>query len=522
MRNLKNGSIWMVVLLATAAMVWWTGCDPVDQDSDVTVEEVWPDPDPIPDDPQPDDPQPDDPQPDDPLPDDPKPEDPVDAAGVFTNAVMSADGRFLFMQAPVEGAGICLAVVDLDQWSVDYPEGLCNLRWMAAAPAGTSAYLLVAEGNRLLVLRPEMGQIQAEYIVDDTYGTIHVAADGSALALSNVPVTNWSESQYEWNTYDMDLRHLAVISLETMAVHEQTFPYALRSVEFSPVDRSVLAVMSWWKADGLPEAQVHFMNPESGVVEDFLAFPNCADDLAIQPGGEKAILSPQQCFVHPISLTPDDPEPDEWTDPEEDWEMWDEWDEADPASFIDLKNREFIGNLPGFGPVQFSPEGDVAVAFSRQETLMKQWNIFQQELVGLILIRVSDLYWEVVEYGADEPDFFFPGQSMDLFLHDRQDGQDRLVRMDLESHEFTVLDGPPADFQQTALTSNSDVLYLVFEGQLHRHILSTNTLEPLAIPFQALQAFTRPDNDALIVTGANGVVYALHPDTAALLDSLPL
>jgi hypothetical protein len=312
-----------------------------------------------------------------------------------------------------------------------------------------------------------------------------------------------------------------VIDLVHDAVHEQFFPYAVRSTAFSPVDRALLVSMSWWKEDGLPEAQVHFMNTATGVVEDTIAFPNCADELVVQPEGDLAILAPTQCFVHPVTLAPE-VVPEEWPDDEEEWDEWDEWDEADPCSVIDLVERKFVGNLPGFGPVEFSGDGQTAVAFSRQETMMKQWNVFQQKLVGLIFIRMSDLYWKVVEYGSDEPDYFFDMGSMHLYLHDQEGGKDRLVRMDADTKEISVLSGPPATFEEKAEMADGS-LYLVHQGKLLTVPSGGLETVEVALPAAAAQVFARPQGDSTVVFSPDGasVLMISHPE-GVVLDTIPL
>ena len=253
-----------------------------------------------------------------------------------------------------------------------------------------------------------------------------------------------------------------------------------------------------------------------------MSFPNCADEVAVQPEGTVALLAPKQCFVHPLVLGPPEPE-EEWSDPEDDWDEWDEWEDADPTSVIDLTTREFVGNLPGFGPIVFSGDGRTAVAFSRQETLMKQWNIFQQLPVGLIIIRLEDLYWQVVEYGADEPDYFFDLTDEVLFLHDREGGKDRVVRMNVDSKELQVLDGLPTQFEGMAPTLDGSAIYTVFEGKVRLVKVDGEAVSELALDFAVSQVFARPQNDLLVVTSAdNENVYLVAIENGSVQDSLAL
>ena len=440
----------------------------------------------------------------------------------YADAAFSPDGRFVLRQAlDADGQG-CLTVADLDEWKVDHLDDVCNVRWIEFSPDGAVAYLLEVTGNMVTALKLDDLSSKATYATSDIYSTMDVSPDGESLVLTNKPTTNWSESQYEWNTYDMDLRHLGIVRPGNNLVHEQTFPYAIRSIAFSPVDGAVLVSMSWWKEDGLPEAQVHFMNPVTGVVEDDIAFPNCADEVAVQPEGTLAILSPNQCFVHPIILAPPEVE-EEWPPPEDEWEEWDEWDDADPASVIDLTTREFVGNLPGFGPVQFSPDGKTAVAFSRQETMMKQWNMFQKKAVGLIIIRLEDLYWKVLDYGDDEPDYFFGLHSDRLFLHDQEGGSDRVVALDMPSEELSVMSGSPSHFEGKTVTADGKAIYMVYEGSLRRLNANGESISDVPLDFTVGQISSRPQNDYLIVTETDGsTIHLLDLETKTVEKSLEM
>lgn len=526
-KALVAGSIFAVEFLVS---LWAAGClvpepeDPMPGDADVLpMPEVLPDPDISPPPPDPDlVPQPD-PLPPDGTPDPGVPDGLIPPVGtpVFTDAVLTPDGKHLLVQTEQDG-GPCLAVAVLDSNDVFLPEGQCHLRWVTPAAGGGAAYLLQQSGSAVAALDLDTMGVYKTFTTDDVYSVMESSDEGDSLALSNQPVDEWSESQYEWSLFDMDLRHLAVVRPGDGAVHEQTFPYAIRSVGFSPVDGAVLVAMSHWKADGLPEALVHFMNPATGVVEDQLTFPNCADEVVPQPGGTRAILSPNRCFVHPVVLTPPEPE-EEWPEPEEEWDDWDEMDEADPASVIDLEERKFVGNLPGFGPVAFSADGATAVAFSRQETMMKQWNFFQQKLVGLVVIRMEDLYWQVVEYGGDEPDYFFDATGANLLLHDQDGGQDRIVRMDAQTHALTVLSGPPTHFDQKAATPDGKTIFAVVDGKLRRIDAGADTIKEAELPFDVRQVFIRPQNDFVVVTAADGkAVHLLDVATLGVVKSVSL
>ncbi len=438
----------------------------------------------------------------------------------FVGAVLSPDGRYLLVQV---GEPACLTVADLQEGTASAPEGLCGIRWIGFAPHGAAAYILLASGTTVATLELADVAVGAEVDTLSEYTTLDVSPDGATVALSNVPTTPWTESEYEWNTADPGMRRLAVIRPATGTVAELSTPFALRDVAFSPVDGAVLGVSSRWKGDGWPEAQVYWIDPVTGTLEDQVEFLNCADELAIQPGGITALLSPNQCMVHPVVLPPP-PEVEEWpSTPEEEWDDWEDWDDGDPVSVIDLETRTFEGNLPGFGPVAFSPDGGTAVAFSRRETLMTQWNVFQQRVVGLVFIRMSDLYWSVFEYGDDEPDYFVDPSGAHLYLHDREPGEDRIVRLDMATEAMAVLEGPPTHLDGRALSPDGAAIYVIAGDELRRVPVGGATIEPMPLPFTPSQVFTRPQGDALVVTEAdNAKVHLVGPAEGTVLSTIDL
>ena len=521
METTRTSPLRLLILLTCALMLAGAvGCDwsegPLPPDG-VTPDDVTPD-DGTPDDGTPDNGIPDvipDPRGDIDIPDFGDP-----SAPLFTDAALSPDGRYLLVQT---GDEPCLVVVDVQEGTVGKPADLCGIRWIGFAPDSGVAYLLLASGNAMAALQLSDLAVIDTLETGGVYSVLDVSPDGATVALSNVPSTLWTETQYEWNTDDAGMRLLATLRPATGTVSELTTPFALRDVTFSPVDGAVLGVSSRWKGDGMPEAQIYWVNPVNGVLEDQVDFMNCADELAIQPDGIIALLSPNQCMVHPVVFPPP-PEVEEWpSTPEDEWDDWDDWDDGDPVSVIDLETRTFEGNLPGFGPVAFSPDGETAVAFSRRETLMTQWNVFQQNFVGLVFIRMADLYWSVLEYGDDEPDYFFDPSGNHLYLHDRDGGEDRIVRLDLATDAFAVLEGPATHLEGKTLTPDGAAIYIVAEDELRRVTIGGAAIEPMPLPFTPAQVFARPQGDSLVVTeSGNTAVHLVHPSEGTVLSSITL
>jgi hypothetical protein len=444
---------------------------------------------------------------------------------VFERVAFDPAGHFALAQVATAN-GRCLAVADLDTGLVAHDGTLCGVRWVTVGTAGR-AYLLTADGHTVVELALATLAHERSFTFSSEFRVLDLSPDQDALVASNRPVSPFDLAQYEWRVTEMPLRQLGVVDLTSDTVHEHLFPFALRSVAFSPEDGAVLVGAGWWQETGLPQSRIYWMNPVSGQVEDDVAFSNCPADLQVAPGGGLLLTSPTVCFLHPVTLAPppvQEVPTDDWEDDWQDWEddeEWEEW-EADPTSVIDLTTREFIGTVPGFGPVALSPDGQTAVAFSRQDALMKQWNIFQTMAHGLIVIRLADLYWKFLEHGEAQPDFAFaPGNSAEVLIHDRQGGVDRLQKLSLDDEAVGALVGPSAALEEHSFAQAGAVLYSVTGGEVRRIDLASEAIMTVATDFVARQVFARPQNDLVVVTDAAApVLHLLSAADGTQVDSI--
>jgi len=447
------------------------------------------------------------------------------SATVFERAAFDPSGRYV-LQLVEMAEGRCLAVADIDTGIVEHNGSLCGLRWIEVGPEG-HAYVLSADGHLATVLDLASMSVVQTYVFENEFRVLDLSPDLQSLVASNRPVRAFDLTQYEWRVTDLALRFVGVVDLAADVAHEQPFPFAIRSIAFSPVDGAVLVGAGWWQANGLPETRVYWMNPVSGLVEDEVAFPNCAADLQVQPQGTLLLMSPNVCFLHSVTLAPPPVQEEPTEDWEEEWEEWedeedwDEWD-SDPVSIVELETREYVGKLPGFGPLALSPDGTTAIGFSRQQALMKQWNMFQQQPHGLLLIRLTDLYWKFLEHGSAEPDFTF-ASSGELLIHDREAGDDRLLKMSLETESVEEFSGPPATLEESSFAPEGMVLYTVFDGDVQRVEVSAKAISTLATPTTVAQIFARPQGDLIIAAGAEpATLHLLDADGGTLIESIDL
>ena len=441
----------------------------------------------------------------------------------FTGVVFDPTGHYALHQTTLDEA-LCLEVMNLDTGNVVRHAEACNLRAIAVS-SDLRAYLLSEAGNSVSVLELAEGTNVSTAGFSDEYQVLDLSPDGATLVLSNRPVAGWELAQYEWRVNDLGLCHLGVLQVATLAVHEQTFPNAIRSIAFSPLDGSVLVGTGRWEETGLPESRVHWFNPTTGLVENEVTFPNCPAPLQVQAGAKHLVMSPNVCFLHPVETAPP-VLPDE---PQDDWDVWgaqgdgwgmDSW-EDDPTSIVNLETREYVGKLPGFGPLAISPDGSTVVGFSRRDALMKQWNMFQQTQFGVVSIRLDDLYWKFVNHGDTEPRFLFGSDSNQLLIQDTDGGASRLLGFRLDTEQEELFEGPAASLEGASFSALKEVLYLLDEGAVIRADVSGKTSQTWATSFAPSQLFVRPQGDAVLaVDAADSDVHFINPTTGTEVRAL--
>jgi hypothetical protein len=110
----------------------------------------------------------------------------------------------------------------------------------------------------------------------------------------------------------------------------------------------------------------------SAAVATDVEVPNCADELILAPAHGLALLAPSSCA-------------------------------ADPISVIDIHQRKFVTNLPGFGPV--SLVGSHAVGFVPRSGLPLERQAEVKDPVAWIRVDLSNLQWQVFPAGSELPTY---------------------------------------------------------------------------------------------------------------------
>lgn len=436
---------------------------------------------------------------------------------------LSDDGRHLVGRTSA-AHGHCLHVADLvagtsTTWNDDE---LCGLR---AAVPGADGHVLALTADGLTVLEVDLSDGTDRVLREDSAAldTLAVAPGGEFVAVANTPVDADEIVATEGDTEALETRRLRLVDVAGANSEDFTTAFSVRDLDF--VAGRLVVTMSWWDKFGLPNVRLQLFELSDQSFAGEVSFPNCADDLKPQPdGGNLAVLAPRNCALHDIILAQpevveeDWSEWDEWND--EDWED-DEWDEGDPISIVDVSTAQHLGNLPGFGPVEWSPDGARVVGFTRQQPLMVQWNTFQTRPFGVVIVDVDDLSFRVIDTGETIPNYVFTGDAASVLVSGTRDGALWTARVDASDGTVTPLAGDAVALSEAALSSDGATVYALHEGALHAITAGADTIVRHSLDALADRLHVRPQGDSIVLTDrASATHYVVDADSHEVLVTI--
>ena len=480
---------------------------PVDPDNPNPDDPTQPNPD-DPTQPNPDDPT--QPNPDDPT--QPDPSDPVDETlpGAVEDLLMTADGRFLLSLVQDNGKR-CLAVADLEAHSTTLRVDLCGLQAMAAGAPG-EAILLAGDGRTVSRLSLPSGTLETVHVSEATSRALVVSPGGAFLALANLPQRPSDVAVWESDPLALWARRVELVNLSTGASQAFVSAAAARDVDLT-VDR-MLVTSSQWDKFGVPWATVQTWSLADMGYEGAVEFPNCADDLKIQPEGHLAVLAPRTCVLHDVVLT----QPEVIDEVEE----WEDFPPGDPVSIIDIDSGAHLGNVPGFGPVEWSPDGSRVAGFTDRETLMVEWNTFQNDPFGVIVVTVDDLKWDLISVGDERPQYAFSPDGGQVLVHSGKGGAPLTGGIAVGTESLGLLDGPATSIRERVHAPDG-ALITTDGGALYRIGAGAAAVETVSIGASGDRLHARPQGDVLVWTDrAAGKHHLIDASTLTLLDTLLL
>ena len=432
---------------------------------------------------------------------------------VYHEVILSPDGRFLLTMVGVPGPdagwavpGRVLVVQPLPTGEPRVIPGIRNADRINFSPDGHVAWILDEEAKEIRRLDLDSFTVTDAHSLGGRYGALDVTPDGRYLVLSNLPLSDFEEANYDGDAGCLDgvvnRCALGILEAETGAMTTMSFPKRLRDIDYHRPSRGLL--VTWgsydWDADR-NTTTVAFVDPGAGALEDQILFPNCADELILVPGRDVALLSPTHCLKKSVQAS------------------------QDPISVIDLGTREFVKNLPGFGPVAVSPDGTRAVGFTRREVMEEEWGYLDQDApVGLIVVDTDNLVWRVMDYGDRMPVFTISPGGEWLFVHEEgestgTDAEDNgwtwgegsfhdFARIDLSDLSRSVLQETGLGLERYTWSPDGARLYGLCNGAVFMVDVASGNLGQIVWTGHALLSL-RPQGDVLLLAPSDAPVYSV-------------
>jgi len=200
----------------------------------------------------------------------------------------------------------------------------------------------------------------------------------------------------------------------------------------------------------LPTAEVVLFSPTWR--QRRFEVPNCASRLVVSPVTDLALMAPMECI-------------------------------KDPVSVIDLGRAAFVENLPGFGPVAFSPNGRTVVAFGRQADLAL-FGIKTGTPFSLLFIELDNrspgraaLTIDTLDIGDALPIYQVTPDGQVVLVYSVFDtaSYDGIYLIDVATRSIRETSGPELPLDEFVITPDSRLVYLV-QGGLYRLDLDTGRI----------------------------------------------
>lgn len=424
----------------------------------------------------------------------------------YSDVILSPDGGWLLAMVPVPGPGqgwaqpgLVLVAQELPDGDLVVFESSRDLARINFAPDGSAAYLLHSDYTSLSRLDLETLAVTPLPSFQGAYKSLDVSPDGRYLIGSNLPTTDAEELLFNFTNCGDDWGfelpagasrcELSAVDLLTGGVWRTVFDLPLRDLDPGAHDGEIVTTMSSWNEEtGDPETTLTFVGLKDGVEDEHVVIPNCADELKRQPHGTLALLAPRECQTL-------------------------QQQSADPISVIDLADRTFLGNLPGFGPVVISEDGARAVGFTRRADMLQQWDYTQQAEVGLITVELPSLAWSVLDYGDTVPGYHLAVDGVHLYTYEPNAWglPMPLSLVDLADRTIEPVLGPDVGLVRFVEARDSHVIYAVRDDVLVSIAVGTAEAVPVPVAFEGDLINVDPAGELVVVGRADAPMFTLIP-----------
>lgn len=192
-----------------------------------------------------------------------------------------------------------------------------------------------------------------------------------------------------------------------------------------------------WEGD-TPFTTVYVRKPADASAICQLKVPNCADELVLRPDGARAFLAPTFCA-------------------------------KDPVSVIDLSSCSFEKNLPGFGPVALSQNGQTAVAFIDKGNDDPTAPPLPEEVEAsdsryhLMMIDVDTLEYDTLAVGSELPRYAVTPDGQ-MLLVDAFMSENNVRILDIDTRSLRTIEGAYVLLENFVMHPNSRQVFGLYQG----------------------------------------------------------
>ena len=279
-----------------------------------------------------------------------------------------------------------------------------------------------------------------------------------------------------------------------------TVPGGLADVEVDGANDRLIAVGNTRTVSTDPavlETHIHVRRLVDASATCEIVAPNCADQLVLAPGGQRAFLAPTTC-------------------------------QRDPVSVLDLAACTFEKNLPGFGPVALSQNGKTAVAFVDRDSKDPMAPALPAEVTTsadryhLMFIDIATLAYGTTPIGANLPRYAVTPDGRLLLVDSALDpagtqGNVRILDIDQKSIRNVV--GPHVQLESYVLLPDSSAAYAVW-GDLFRIDTDAATATKVPLPFSPTAVNMVPSGATLLLKDGSEHVHLFDVAAASVVGDV--
>ena len=264
-------------------------------------------------------------------------------------------------------------------------------------------------------------------------------------------------------------------------------------------DRLIIVAATQNDAGSPPHVETHIfvrrLSDASGACE--IVAPNCADQLVLAPGKQRAFLAPTFCG-------------------------------RDPVSVVDLAACAFEKNLPGFGPVALSQNGSTAVAFVDRDANDPTAPPLPADVVAsgdryhLMFIDVATLTYGTTPIGKDLPRYAVTPDGR-LLLVDSAfasgSAPDNVRILDIDQKSIRTVVGPHVELESYVLMPDSSAAFAVY-GDLFRIDTGAATSAKVPLSFQPTAVNMVPSGATLLLKDTSEHVHLFDVGSSAIVGEV--